>query len=102
MCRDRRTLELFLAHQPERKIDDQRQELENLLQITDCLSVDASIYTDVVIAANDYILPASNQRRFWRQKKVHIIDGYHFLFYGWNSWDELIHDPGKLRPDQKC
>jgi len=96
MCRDRGILEIFLAHQPERKIEDQRQELENLLHKTDCLGAEASIYTDVVIAQKDLILPTSNQRRFWQQKNVHIIDGYHFLFYGWKSWDAVIHDPGKL------
>jgi pimeloyl-[acyl-carrier protein] methyl ester esterase len=102
MCRDRGNLEAFLTHQPERTIEDQRQELEDLLQKTDCLSADTSIYTEAVIAEKDYILPASNQQRFWRQKKVHLVDGYHFLFYGWNSWDELIHDPGKIRQHQKC
>lgn len=95
MCRERKNLETFLANQPERDIDDQRQELETLLQRTDCLLADVSIYTDVVIAKNDFVLPTANQERFWQKKNIHLVDGYHFLFYGWRSWDELFHDPGK-------
>jgi pimeloyl-[acyl-carrier protein] methyl ester esterase len=94
MCRERGILETFLANQPERKIDEQRAELEHLLQTTDCLSAAASIYTDILIANRDYILPTANQRRFWQQKKVHLVDGCHFLFYGWNSWDDILRDPG--------
>ena len=96
MCRGRDTLAAFLAHQPERTVADQRDELDHLLQRTDCLDAESSIYTEVVIAEKDFVLPTANQKRFWRQKSVHLVDGYHFLFYRWNSWDEMIHDPGKL------
>jgi biotin synthesis protein BioG len=95
MCRERGTLETFLAHQPERGLADQRMELENLLQGRECLDADSAIYTDVVIGKRDLILPTANQKRFWQQKKIHLVDGYHFLFYGWRSWDDILHDPGK-------
>jgi biotin synthesis protein BioG len=94
MCRERWTLEAFLANQPERKIEDQRVELEHLLHTTNCLSAAASIYTDIVIAGRDFIMPTANQERFWQQKKVHLVDDCHFLFYGWNSWDDILRDPG--------
>ncbi len=92
MCRERGILETFLAHQPERGLDNQRLELRRLLQATDCLSPDVSIYTDIVIAARDFILPTANQERFWRDHNIHILDGPHFLFYGWESWDDVLHD----------
>jgi biotin synthesis protein BioG len=94
MCRERGILGAFLGNQPERKIQDQRLELEHLLHTTDCLPAEASIYTDIVIAERDFIMPTANQERFWAQKKVHIIDGSHFLFYGWKSWDNLLCDIG--------
>jgi pimeloyl-[acyl-carrier protein] methyl ester esterase len=90
MCRERGTLEAFLAHQPERNIEDQRQELESLLHSADCLSADVSIYQDIVIADRDFIMPSACQERFWTQKNARIIDGSHFLFYGWNSWDDVL------------
>jgi pimeloyl-[acyl-carrier protein] methyl ester esterase len=95
MCRDRENLEGFLSNQPKRGLDDQRHELEILLRTADCLPADASIYTDVVIAGRDSIIPTTNQRRFWEKKMVHLIDGSHFPFYGWRSWDEVICQPGK-------
>jgi pimeloyl-[acyl-carrier protein] methyl ester esterase len=96
MCRGHDTLSTFLSHQPERDIEDQRDELGHLLQQMDCIRSEASIYSDVVIAEKDFIQPTANQCRFWQQKKIHLVDGYHFLFYRWNSWDEVINDPGKL------
>ncbi len=92
MCRERRTLETFLAHQPERGIDNQRLELRRLLQATDCLAADVSIYTDIVIAARDFILPTANQERFWHGHNIHTLDGSHFLFYGWENWDDILQD----------
>jgi pimeloyl-[acyl-carrier protein] methyl ester esterase len=92
MCRERGTLETFLAHQPERGIDNQRLELQRLLQATGCLCAEDSIYTDIVIAKRDFILPTANQQRFWQDQNVHILDGSHFLFYGWESWDDILHD----------
>ncbi len=108
MCRDRRAFEYFLAHQPERDIEDQRQELAGLIGKTDCCPVEASIYTDVVIADKDLIMPTASQRLFWRQGGIHPVDGHHFLFYRWNSWDAVLEDPGKngtgldCRTDKRC
>ena len=92
MCRERATLETFLAHQPERGIDNQRLELQRLLQATGCLSAEDSIYSDIVIADRDFILPTANQEHFWQSKNIHTIDGSHFPFYGWKSWDDVLDD----------
>ena len=91
VCRDRRILERFLAHQPERQIDDQRRELASLLHNTDCLSADRAIYTDIIVADRDLIVPTVNQKRFWQHKNFHLINGYHFPFYRWPAWDDLLH-----------
>jgi pimeloyl-[acyl-carrier protein] methyl ester esterase len=95
MCGGRDILERFLAHQPIRQIDDQREELEYLMGKTDCSPTGNSIYTDIVIADKDRIMPTENQQRFWQSAKIHVVDGSHFLFYGWDSWDTLLQDPGK-------
>lgn len=95
MCKTPQVLERFLAHQPKREISDQKEELACLLDKTDCMPVSASIYSDVVIATRDYIVPTDNQRRFWGEKELHLFDGTHFPFYSWTSWDAILHDPGK-------
>ena len=92
MCRDRAVLDRFLAHQPERRIDDQRLELASLLDRTDCHAADTAIYTDIVVAEKDLVLPTANQKQFWQLRDIHLLDGYHFPFYGWRSWDDILLD----------
>lgn len=100
MCRENDTLKRFLANRPKRKIAGQIRELKNLLHTTDCCTAEASLYTDIVIADKDLVVLTDNQRRFWQQKKIHPVDGYHFLFYQWKTWDALLQDPGKCAISQ--
>jgi biotin synthesis protein BioG len=93
MCREHQLLEQFLAHQPQRQVDDQRRELAALLDHADCLAAEGAIYTDILVADRDLILPTANQKRFWGQRKFHLVDGCHFLFYRWRSWDDMLWDP---------
>lgn len=93
MCRDKTHLRRFLDNKPQRSLESQRLELGSLLKHAQNSPVDRSIYTRVIVADKDFVMPTQNQLRFWRKKKVHRLDGYHFLFYGWQNWDELFENP---------
>ncbi len=90
MCRDRQTLEIFLDHQPQRSVESQALELAALQGVVDCQSAESAIYTHVLIADQDLVVPTANQIAFWQGREVRRVEGSHFLFYGWKSWDELV------------
>ena len=89
-CRERQTLETFLANQPQRSVEGQRLELAALQGQVNCHVAETAIYTKVLIADQDLVVPTANQIAFWRGREVVHAKGSHFLFYGWNSWDELV------------
>ena len=95
MCREKTNLKRFLDNQPQRSLESRRLELGSLLKRAQNISVEQSIYTQVVVGNKDFIMPTRNQLHFWNKKNVHSLDGYHFLFYGWQSWDDLIDNPGQ-------
>ncbi|MDD3813695.1 MAG: DUF452 family protein [Desulfocapsaceae bacterium] len=90
MCRERQTLDTFLGHQPQRSLESQRLELAALQRQVNCQSAEDSIYTKVLIAGQDMVVPAANQIAFWQGREIRRVEGSHFLFYGWNSWDNLV------------
>ena len=93
MCRDHRSVDAFLKNQPQRSLENQRRELASLLGQVSCRPAEDAIYTQVVIADKDLVVPAANQLAFWQGEGVHRIEGAHFPFYGWQSWDELVATP---------
>jgi len=46
----------------------------------------------VIVARKDFVMPTAHQLNFWPKNYVHKLDGYHFLFYCWQSWDELVEE----------
>lgn len=90
MCREKGNLDRFLANQPRRSIENRRMELDFILNDGHNITVDRSIYKEVVIADKDFIIPTRNQMRFWQGKNIHCINSYHFLFYRWQCWDEIF------------
>ncbi len=90
MCRDKGTLNFFLACQPQRSLEEQREELRVLLQETRCLSLDTSLYRTAIVAIGDRIFPAANQRRFWQGLRPLSLDSGHYPFHLWASWEELL------------
>lgn len=90
MCRDKKNLDSFLANQPERTLASQHLELNALRENTDCMSAEESIYNEIIIAENDWIMPTANQNRFWQKHNVVHIPGFHFPFFRWQSWDQLL------------
>ncbi len=90
MCREKTNLRKFLSNQPGRSLAGQRGELEILRENTDCISADLSVYDEIIIAENDWIVPTGNQLYFWKDRAAVTLPGFHFLFYEWQSWDHLV------------
>jgi len=90
MCREKRGIKRFLAQQPQRSVQDQAEELVVLREIVDCLDSEESIYREVLVSEQDFIVPTANQLNFWRQGLITRLTGYHFPFYLWQSWDQLL------------
>ncbi len=89
MCRDRALYRTFLSNQPERSLAGQKRELACLLDTVNCEAAEEAIYQRALVADHDFIMPTANQVNYWPQKKIRRVDGYHFLFYVYESWDEL-------------
>jgi len=51
---------------------------------------DCSIFEKVIISDKDRIFPSINQKKYWKGKNIEIIEGGHFPFYQFKSWDEII------------
>lgn len=90
MCREKSNFRSFLAKQPQRSFDDQRQELVAIGGMADCTPAEQALYQHVIVAEYDWIIPSENQLHFWRDGKVALISGFHYLFNLWQSWDHLL------------
>jgi hypothetical protein len=90
MCRSEGVLDLFLAHQPRRSLEDQKYELEQLAgMVARCEPAD-SFFDTVIIASRDYIVPTAHQLSFWQGRcPVAQIEGCHYPFAGWRNWAEI-------------
>ncbi len=90
MCREKSVIKRFLARQPERSVQDQAEELLTVKKMADCQESKRSIYREVLVSEQDFIVPTANQLNFWRHGSVTRLKGYHFPFYLWRSWDQLL------------
>lgn len=90
MCRDKLLLKVFLGNQPRRSVQSQQAELAAIYLDSVCETEEISIYSNVVISQNDYIMPTLNQLNFWKNSPTHLLSGAHFPFYLWESWDDLL------------
>jgi biotin synthesis protein BioG len=90
MCRDKDTLNFFLAHQPLRNLEEQREELRVLLRKARCQGFYTSLYRTAIVSVGDRIFPAVNQRRFWQGLDTLSVDSGHYPFHLWESWEELL------------
>jgi pimeloyl-[acyl-carrier protein] methyl ester esterase len=90
MCRKRKVLTQFIENIPQRNIQNQKEELAFYLQKKKCLTHESSIYDDVIVSSQDFVIPTSNQLRFWGEDRILIVEGPHFPFYGWRSWHDIV------------
>lgn len=92
MCRDKNGRLSFQKNLPARSLQSQKEELEALLMRCDCLTVGESIYSHIVIADKDLVMPTENQLHFWQSCNIKNIHGCHFPFHLWSSWDRFLFD----------
>jgi biotin synthesis protein BioG len=90
MCHDRKNLETFLTHQPKRSLASQRLELAALQEQVSCQPPEASLYSRVVITSQDLVMPTASQLAFWQGHNILSLEGSHFPFYRWDSWEEML------------
>jgi len=90
MCHDRNILDTFLAHQPQRSLANQRLELAALLDQADCQPAESAIYSRVIVTTRDLVMPTAGQLAFWQGHDILSLEGSHFPFYRWNSWEEML------------
>ncbi len=90
MCRDREVYRRFVREQPARSVENQKKELAALLEMTGCNPEEEPLYQSALVADHDFIMPTANQLNFWPEKMVKRLDGSHFLFYSYRSWDEIV------------
>lgn len=91
MCRSEGVLDLFLAHQPRRSLEDQKYELEQLAGMLIRGKPTDSFFDTVIIASRDYIIPTAHQLSFWRGRcTIAHMEGCHYPFTGWTNWAEIL------------
>lgn len=96
MCGSTQVLEGFLREPPRRTLDDQQNELAHYLENASCLDRSESIYHEVVVSSGDRIVPVASQLAYW-QLAVANLDGPHFPFYRWRTWNQLLDEvPAKI------
>lgn len=101
MCRSSAVLEKFLQNRPKRSFESIHHELQVIVENASIPVEGQSIYTDVVVATDDRIIPSDNQERFWHDSKVLSLQGAHFPFYIWKSWDELMREVAQICPENR-
>lgn len=84
-------LAIFNKNQPARTIQSSLKELSALKKYYSNAKELKFHYDKVIIGQNDEIIPYSNQFRAWmNHKNKRVMQGGHFLFYYFSSFDEII------------
>lgn len=87
----KKDLTLFNKNQPARDIQSSLKELSALKKYYSNAKELKFHYDKVIIGQNDEIIPYSNQFRAWmNHKNKRVMQGGHFLFYYFSSFDEII------------
>ena len=98
MCRDQAAIDKYRSNLPKISLSDEKNELVNLYGIFNDTDVIIKNYFDtVIISGNDRIFPTENQNAYWigKAKIIKYDKTPHFIFYKWNSWEELLKDVTK-------
>lgn len=90
MCRDRDLYRSLLEKQPKRSVESQKSELAAILRKSEKTAIGKSIYNCALISEQDFIMPSKNQLNHWSENIVQLVDESHFLFYAYDSWDEIV------------
>jgi biotin synthesis protein BioG len=90
MCRDRQGRLVFQENLPARSLDGQKEELQALMRTCDCRPAEESLYSHVMVADKDAVMPTANQLQFWQAADPRVVCGGHFPFHLWPSWDAFL------------
>jgi biotin synthesis protein BioG len=91
MCGGRSGYTSFMKHQPQRSVEDQKEELICLQNMILKEAITWDIFHKVLLSSRDMIFPFKNLEKAWENKSQKlIIDLPHFCFTAWNSWDEIL------------
>lgn len=95
MCGSLETLQWFELCQPQRLLEEQREELLAIQRFAMQQSQNSilPLFTCALISRHDKIMPTQHQIRYW-QGTVHyrVIDSPHCAFRQWESWKEIFDD----------
>lgn len=82
----------FNHNLPNRHIDNQKLELENIKKYYCENKLEMNnIYQLVILSKQDLIFPYKNLKKFWNGIiQVHEIDSGHFCFYNFESWKSIF------------
>ncbi len=89
-CKSSALYQGFLDNQPRRSVESQKRELGVLLKGVRDTVCASPIYNKALVANQDFIMPTKNQLRYWPEDIIHRVDGPHFLFYGFGSWEKIL------------
>lgn len=90
MCKDKRVYTTFLENKPQRQLDDIKDELQTMYTIERTQVEDQGIYNKIIITDKDYVFPTENQKKAWKNIPVVSMQGAHFPFYNFTTWEDLI------------
>jgi len=94
MCGGNEAYYNFLQQKPQRNIENQREELEELQNIIQNHFMDWNLFENALVGGCDLIFSPDNQLRSWgTDTKVILKDDFpHYCLNRWNSWDDLIEE----------
>lgn len=91
MCGGRTDYASFMEHQPQRLVEEQKEELICLQNMILKQPVTWDIFDKVLLSFRDMIFPFKNLEKAWENKTDKlVIDLPHFCFYHLGNWDEIL------------
>lgn len=80
--------QLFVENKPTRELDEQKDEIYSLIKHSEELITDFE-FDIALMGSADKIFPIDNLKEHWKDRGF-TLNLPHFLFYEWNSWDEIV------------
>lgn len=93
MFKNTSEFEKFLIIQPDRTVENQKQELISLQNHNNEKKIIPNIFKHAIISKYDKIIPYKNQINFWQEilpDNYKIIEEGHYPFFIWESIEEII------------
>ena len=91
MCGGRIGFTDFAKHQPQRTVENQKEELICLQNMILDKNITWDIFDKVLLSSQDMIFPFENLEKAWKNKTQKVVLNLpHFCFSEWNEWDEIL------------